>query len=129
LPFSPQWIDIALCLYGPSAYDRACFSPSLELLYNADKLKHGAHCRDTPQRWLSEYRDHDYRSCPCQWTHPLAGHALTCALHLRNGALPNEGGIMDQPAIFWELVQIASTFLTRKENAERKAESAKRKRK
>jgi hypothetical protein len=50
-------------------------------------------------------------------------------VHLRNGILPAEGGILDQPAIFWELVQIASNFLSKKEIAERKAEASKRKKK
>jgi hypothetical protein len=119
-----------LCLYGPSAFDRATFEPSLELLYHSDKIKHGKHCYDgTLQRWLSEYRDYEYRSCPCQWTHPLAGHALSCAINLKSGALPFEGGIMDQPAHFWELVQIASSFLRKKEAAEQKAQASKRKKK
>jgi hypothetical protein len=36
---------------------------------------------------------------------------------------------MDQPAHFWELVQIASSFLRKKEAAEQKAQASKRKKK
>jgi hypothetical protein len=50
-------------------------------------------------------------ACPCRNQHPLAAMLLQAASALKVGVLPYSGGLLEQPAILMELIQMAQSFL------------------
>jgi hypothetical protein len=51
------------------------------------------------------------KACPCKNLHPLASTLVKMANALQAGILPYEGGLLDQPVILMEMIEIAQRCL------------------
>lgn len=68
------------------------------------------HCSRIHERPLFENQDMQCFVCPCNHIHPLAITLVQLANGFKNGILPYDGGMLDQPVILMELLQICNTF-------------------
>lgn len=61
----------------------------------------------------AQWQNHFMESyaCPCRNLHPLAAMVVQAASALKVGILPYDGGLLDQPVIMMELIQMAQVFL------------------
>jgi hypothetical protein len=73
-------------------------------------------------RLYTQTSDFEYRICPCNQSlhHPVALQLVRASQLLTgHGVLPYSGGLMDQPAVLMELIEIVSILLQKIETEDR----------
>lgn len=125
-------------------YDKAILEPSLAYLFddsNCEKkterlIRNGMSPDDAEQiikescsahKKFGETEDFEFWVCPCRLFDGGVGFLVSCALNLRNGILPFEGGYLDQPANVMTAISIVQNFLHEHEERQRKREQMKAK--
>jgi hypothetical protein len=136
------WVDVSVLFSDLTPYDRAVIEPSLHYLFdtsNCDKkienaMKHGLAFEEaereikslcSSRRLYGENEEFEYWVCPCRIFDPSVSYLVSCAMSMRNGILPYEGGYMDQPAGLMSAMTIVGNFLAEHEEKERKKQQAK----
>lgn len=144
MPIALFWIDVAVVLSDLTPYDKAIIEPSLAYLFddancekkisrlisngmNADDanslIKESCNCK----KKFGETEDYEYWICPCRMYDQSVSFLVSCALNLKNGILPFEGGYMDQPANIMSALNVVQSFLSDYEERQRKREQMKQK--
>jgi hypothetical protein len=144
VPMSLFWIDMAVLFSDLTPYDKAVLEPSLAYLFddaNCQKkierlIKNGMSPDDAENiiaescvthKKFGETEDYEYWVCPCRLFDAGVGYLVSCAMNLRNGILPFEGGYLDQPANVMSALTIVQNFLNDHEERQRKREQMKAK--
>lgn len=126
-----MWVDVALVLSGPSLFDQFSLPMSFEYMFKKNNcqaqlneldrrtdeaapilrrslLKRCSSIHSEPQ-WQN--KNFVSNACPCMNLHPLAHTVIQAANALKVGVLPYSGGMLDQPAILMDMIQMAQIFL------------------
>ena len=140
MPYQPHWIDLALILTGPSLFDKAMIEIQLAHAFGRtqcsknkiDEMKKRGHSPTPEQmahmastckqrRLHAVTTDWEYYVCPCQLPrHSSLPILIQAARAMQTGILPFAGGIMEQPCVVMDMIQIVQTFLNEYEEEERK---------
>lgn len=139
------WLEMALIFSDITPYDRAVLEPTLHFFFDKNNCDEKAdalvkrcniphqeavervRCGCSEKKKYGETEDYEYWVCPCRIVDRSLSTLVTIAQHMKNGILPFDGGLLDQPAGLMSAVSIVHTFLVKQEERERKANEAKNK--
>ena len=72
----------------------------------------------------AQTEEFEYWRCTCKFHNPMVPYLLQCANYVKQGILPFEGGLLDQPAILMEAITVVQNFLHEEEERHRKKQEA-----
>lgn len=91
------------------------------------KVAQANRCFKVSDKVTGETEDFEYYICPCRIADPVIIDFVRSARLLEKGVLPYAGGYMDQPALYMEMVELASAIIAEKQEKEMKKNQRKSK--